>query len=206
MIESRSTPRRLELVERRLEQPRRHVAVEARDDDADGAPRAASLALEHGEAGRHREVAGSMLGALGHVIRERSVDTVLAGRLDELVRCGLVDSAAVSSGTGPELAPHATLGIDGDRCLGAVRGLTRGVARVGVSELVGGVVAAGCRVGAGPVAEHVLAGLVERVGVVEARRRRAAEVRQLLVVPSRRVVAIAHASAPFQCSGSNLSP
>ena len=34
---SRGTPQRVELGERRLEQLRRHVAVEPRDDDADGA-------------------------------------------------------------------------------------------------------------------------------------------------------------------------
>ena len=63
--------RGVELGERRLEQPRRHVAVEPRDDDADGAALAGGLALEHGVAGRHGELAGGMLHRGGDVIGER---------------------------------------------------------------------------------------------------------------------------------------
>ena len=69
---SRGHASRLELGERRLEQPRRHVAVEPRHDDADGAPLTVRDALEHGVAGRHGQLAGRMLDRVRDVIGERN--------------------------------------------------------------------------------------------------------------------------------------
>ena len=61
VTESRVDTACVELREGRLEQRRRDVPVEARDDDADASALTLRLALEHGVPGRNRELAGRML-------------------------------------------------------------------------------------------------------------------------------------------------
>ena len=160
---------RLELLERALEQPRRDRAVEPRDDDADGAPAAVGVALEHRVAVRDLELAGGVL--VGELDRHRRAVVL------ELRCLELAPAVGLGSGSGSARARLVGLGLLRRRCvvervsLGVRRRLRRG-SRLGSARAscVTAVPRAatssspGSLVGALPLGEHVLARVVDVVG------------------------------------------